>query len=62
MSFGEKVKKEEKIEKTAVVTFHITGEGVDQIDFHADMETVAKEFNFIITHGNVNIYYTKKKE
>ena len=61
MSFGEKVKKEEKIEKTAHISFHITGEGVDQIDFYTDMEAVAKEFNFIITSGNVNIYYKKKE-
>jgi len=75
MSFGEKVKKETtpefhdyekdkelvKIEKTACISFHITGPNVDLIDWHTVIQNELSNPD-TITSGNVNIYYTKKKE
>lgn len=59
MTFGEK--KKGQIEKTVHISFHITGDKVDQIDWYGFFEDTAEEDNLKITNGNVNIYYTEKK-
>lgn len=52
----------QKMEKTAHISFHVTGEATDQIDFYGAMEDWANEFDLTITSGNVNIYYTQSKK
>ena len=65
MNFGDKTKKKEKeettiyLEKTAHISFHVTGNGVDLIDWLSCIKDQGEDF--IITHGNVNIYYKKKE-
>jgi len=70
MSFGDKMKKVETVEeapvsgleKTVHLNFHLTGEGVDKIDW---MDWILRandeETPFIATHAGVNIYYIEKK-
>jgi hypothetical protein len=71
MSFGDKTKKEEtekpddqpKMDQTAHISFHVTGDGVGLIDWY---EVIAccndAGTPFTITSGNVNVYYTPSKK
>jgi len=67
MNFGDKTKKKEKeettiyLEKTAHISFHVTGNGVDLIDWYGIVGDLALSDKFKITSFNVNIYYTEKK-
>jgi len=67
MTFGDKTKKPEQhiyqptLEVTGHISFHVTGPDVDKIDWHGMLENLQEEFNFVITGGNVNIYYTQDK-
>lgn len=68
MTFGDKTKKEpelheyqDKLIETGHFSIHITGLGVSKLDLMAEMYALAEEFNFKITSGNFNIYYTEGK-
>ncbi len=70
MALGDKTRKtevedkapESGLEKTVHLNFHLTGEGVDKIDW---MDWILRandeETPFIATHAGVNIYYIEKK-
>lgn len=60
MTFGEKVLEPEtksNLIKTAHLSFHATGEGIDQVDFLTFLVELGKEYGFTITSGNFNCYY-----
>lgn len=51
----------DQMEKTAHISFHITGPDVDKIDWLMVIQNeLDDDCDFTVTHGNVNIYYKGK--